>query len=92
MDEEELTPVTKDMIDHTNVQGDVSDNKTHFVEISFDGFRLCETTTEHISLDSFNEKVLKLWKDLDAFLMESMERRRKKMKETPGHMMNKEFA
>ena len=93
MDEEEFIPVTKKDIDHTNVQGDVSDNKTHFVEISFDGFRLCETTTEPITLDSFNEKVLKLWQDLDKFLMESMERRRTKMKETTDHMnRNREFA
>ena len=93
MDEEEFIPITKKDIDHTNVQGDVSDNKTHFVEISFDGFRLCETTTEAITLDEFNKKVLKLWQDLDKFLMESMERRRKTMKENPGHLdRNREFA
>tara|TARA_R100000458_G_C8275833_1_gene251001 strand:+ start:2977 stop:3252 length:276 start_codon:yes stop_codon:yes gene_type:complete len=81
----EMTGVTPEMIDHTNIQGDVSENQKHFVEISFDGFRLCETTTDEISLDDFNEKVLNLWKSLDAFLLESMQRRQKAMKKSkPG--------
>lgn len=83
--EDGMMPVTKDMIEHTNMQGDVSENQKHFVEISFDGFRLCETTTDEISLDDFNEKVLNLWKNLDAFLLESMVKRQKAVKQTkPG--------
>ncbi len=82
----EMTGVTPDMLaSHTNMQGDVSEQKKHFAEISFDGFRLCETTTDEISLDDFNEKVLNLWKSLDAFLLESMQRRQKAMKKNkPG--------
>jgi len=84
--EDEETPITADAIDHTNIQGDVATNKSHFVEISFDGFRLCETTTEDISLDDFNDKVMGLWRSLDEMLLESMERRKKKMRAEPGHM------
>ena len=36
--EDGMMHVTKDMIEHTNMQGDVSENQKHFVEISFDGF------------------------------------------------------
>jgi hypothetical protein len=85
-EEEEGTPVTADMIAHTNLHGDVAEDKRHFVEISFDGFRLCETTTEAISLDDFNDKVLELWRRLDEFLVESMERRKTKMSAKSGHL------
>jgi hypothetical protein len=74
---DDMIPVTKDDIIHTNYHGDASEHQKHFVEISFDGFRLCETTSDDISLDDFNEKVLGLWEKLDNFLLESMMKRKK---------------
>jgi|2_EtaG_2_1085320.scaffolds.fasta_scaffold149201_2 hypothetical protein len=77
-EEEEFTPVTKKDVDHTNIQGDVAAGQKHFLEISFEGFRLCETTSEDITLEEFNATVLGFWKKLDDFLQKTMERKMKK--------------
>ena len=79
----EMTGVTPEMVpDHTNMQGDISDNKNHFMEISFEGFRICISTAENSTLDSFNESVLTFWAKLDSFLQERG-KRHKKMKMDP---------
>ena len=73
MNEEDdgMIGVTPDMVpDHSNMQGDISDNKNHFMEISFEGFRICISTAENSTLDSFNESVLTFWEKLDTFLQE----------------------
>ena len=72
--------VTPEMIDHTNIQGDVAAGQKHFLEISFEGFRLCETTSDDITLEEFNETVLNFWKKLDDFLQKTIERKMKKAK------------
>ena len=83
MDEDEMIPVTAQDIDHTNMQGDISDNKKHFMEISFDGFRICVSTAENCSLDTFNDSVLSFWERLDEFLVKRSKRGKKKMKMEP---------
>ena len=35
-EESEMIGVTPEMVEHTNMPGAVSDNKKHFMEISFD--------------------------------------------------------
>ena len=77
-EEEEFVPVTKKEVDHTNMQGDVAAGQKHFLEISFEGFRICETTSEDISLEDFNKEVLEFWKNLDIFLQESIDSKMKK--------------
>ena len=79
-EEEEFTPVTKQDVDHTNMQGDVAAGQKHFLEISFEGFRLCETTSDDITLEEFNEIVLGFWEKLDNFLQKTIERKMKKAK------------
>lgn len=79
-EEEEFTPVTKKDVDHTNIQGDVAAGQKHFLEISFEGFRLCETTSDDITLEEFNEIVLGFWEKLDNFLQKTIERKMKKAK------------
>ena len=79
-EEDEFTPVTKKDVDHTNIQGDVAAGQKHFLEISFEGFRLCETTSDDITLEEFNETVLNFWKKLDDFLQRTIERKMKKAK------------
>jgi len=79
-EEEEFTPVTKKDVDHTNMQGDVASGQKHFLEISFEGFRLCETTSDDITLEEFNATVLGFWKQLDDFLQKTIERKMKKAK------------
>ena len=69
-EESEITGVTPDMVETTNITGDISDNKNHFMEISFEGFRICVSTAENSTLDSFNDSVLGFWKKLDGFLQE----------------------
>ena len=83
MDEDEMIPVTAQDIDHTNIQGDISDNKKHFMEISFDGFRICVSTAEDCSLDTFNDSILSFWERLDEFLVKRSKRGKKKMKMEP---------
>ena len=88
MNEEDdgMIGVTPDMVpDHSNMQGDISDNKNHFMEISFEGFRICISTAENSTLDSFNDSVLKFWEKLDTFLQERG-KRHKKMKLAPAKM------
>ena len=77
-EEDEFTPITKKDVDHTNIQGDVAAGQKHFLEISFEGFRLCETTSDDITLEEFNETVLNFWKKLDDFLQRTIERKMKK--------------
>ena len=88
MNEEDdgMIGVTPDMVpDHSNLQGDISDNKNHFMEISFEGFRICVSTAENSTLDSFNDSVLRFWEKLDSFLQERG-KRNKKMKLDPSKM------
>ena len=82
-EENEFVGVTPDMIEQTNIQGDVSDNKKHFMEISFDGFRICVSTAENLTLDTFNDSILKFWEKLDEFLVKRGKRAQKKMKMPP---------
>ena len=87
MNEEEMIGVTKDMIDHTNIQGDISEDKKHFAEISFDGFRICLSTSETIPLKEFNDELLRFWTNLDEFIAtKQKERARKHNKNTKGNM------
>jgi len=76
-DDDEMIPVTAQDIDHTNIQGDISDNKKHFMEISFDGFRICVSTAEDCSLDKFNDSILTFWEKLDKFLVERQKGKKK---------------
>ena len=76
-DDDEMIPVTAQDIDHTNIQGDISDNKKHFMEISFDGFRICVSTAEDCSLDKFNDSILDFWEKLDKFLVERQKGKKK---------------
>ena len=76
-EENEMTGVTPEMLSHTNMQGDVSDQKKHFAEISFDGFRICLSTSEEMPLVDFNDELLRFWSRLDEFMMEKQKERRK---------------
>ena len=83
-EDNEMIGVTPDMVpDHTNMQGDIYDNKNHFMEISFEGFRICVSTAEKSSLDAFNDSVLRFWEKLDGFLKERSKQTQKKMKMAP---------
>jgi hypothetical protein len=75
--ENEMTGVTPAMVDHTNIQGDVSSEKKHFAEISFDGFRICLSTSEEMPLIDFNDELLRFWSRLDEFMMQKQKERRK---------------
>ena len=78
-EQEEFVPVTKEDGElQTNMHGDVSVGQKHFLEISFDGFRICETTTDDMPLEEFNNQVLNFWKKLDTFLQKSIESKMKK--------------
>jgi len=77
MEDKEMTGVTPEMIDHTNIQGDVSNEKKHFAEISFDGFRICLSTSEEIPLVDFNDELLRFWERLDQFMMDKQKERMK---------------
>ena len=70
------------MIDHTNLQGDVSKDKNHFAEISFDGFRICLSTSERIPLSEFNDELLRFWQNLDEFIMNKQKQRKERNKQT----------
>ena len=82
-----MTGVTPQMIDHTNIQGDVSNEKKHFAEISFDGFRICLSTSEEMPLIEFNDELLRFWTRLDEFMMSKQKDRMKisKDKEQDAH-------
>ena len=73
----EMTGVTPQMLDHTNMQGDVSNEKKHFAEISFDGFRICLSTSEEMPLVDFNDELLRFWTRLDEFMMDKQKERMK---------------
>ena len=73
--ENEMTGVTPDMIDHTNIQGNVAADKKHFAEISFDGFRICLSTSEEMPLVDFNDELLRFWSRLDEFMMQKQKER-----------------
>ena len=75
---DEMIGVTKEMIDHTNIQGDVSQDKKHFAEISFDGFRICLSTSETIPLKEFNDELLRFWTNLDEFIVNKQKEMQKK--------------
>lgn len=87
MEDKEMTGVTPDMIDHTNIQGDVSKEKKHFAEISFDGFRICLSTSEEMPLIDFNDELLRFWTRLDEFMMSKQKDRIQlsKKKEQDAH-------
>ena len=88
MEDKEMTGVTPQMIDHTNIQGDVSNEKKHFAEISFDGFRICLSTSEEMPLIAFNDELLRFWTRLDEFMMSKQKERIKigsKNKEQDAH-------
>ncbi len=86
-EDNEMIGVTPEMVpDHTNMQGDISDNKNHFMEISFEGFRICVSTAENSSLDAFNDSVLRFWEKLDGFLQERGKRAKKKMRMDPTQL------
>jgi|TARA_R110001583_G_scaffold95748_2_gene239751 hypothetical protein len=87
MEDKEMTGVTPQMIDHTNIQGDVSNEKKHFAEISFDGFRICLSTSEEMPLIEFNDELLRFWTRLDEFMMSKQKDRMKisKDKEQDAH-------
>ena len=78
MNDDEMIGVTKEMIDHTNIQGDVSQDKKHFAEISFDGFRICLSTSETIPLKEFNDELLRFWTNLDEFIVNKQKEMQKK--------------
>ena len=78
MSDDEMIGVTPEMIEHTNIQGDVSDDKKHFAEISFDGFRICLSTSEAIPLKDFNDELLRFWTNLDEFITSKQKERAKK--------------
>ena len=82
----EMVGVTPDMVETTNIVGDISDNKNHFMEISFEGFRICVSTAENSTLDSFNDSVLKFWEKLDGFLQEKSKRAKKTMRMNPSEL------
>ena len=75
--EDEMTGVTPDMIDHTNIQGNIAADKKHFAEISFDGFRICLSTSEEMPLVDFNDELLRFWSRLDEFMMQKQKDRMK---------------
>jgi len=77
MEDKEMTGVTPEMIDHTNIQGDVSNEKKHFAEISFEGFRICLSTSEEMPLVDFNDELLRFWTRLDQFMMDKQKERMK---------------
>ena len=77
MEDKEMTGVTPQMIDHTNIQGDVSNEKKHFAEISFEGFRICLSTSEEMPLVDFNNELLRFWERLDQFMMDKQKERMK---------------
>ena len=77
MEDNEMTGVTPQMLDHTNMQGDVSNEKKHFAEISFDGFRICLSTSEEMPLVDFNDELLRFWTRLDEFMMDKQKERMK---------------
>ena len=85
-EESEMIGVTPEMVEHTNMTGDVSDNKKHFMEISFEGFRICVSTSENSTLDSFNDSVLSFWEKLDGFLQERSKRAKKTMRMDPSEL------
>jgi len=76
MSDDDMIGVTADMVDHTNIHGDVSKDKKHFAEISFDGFRICLSTSETIPLNQFNDELLRFWKNLDEFIMNKQKERK----------------
>ncbi len=76
-DDDEMIPVSAQDIEHTNIHGDISDNKKHFMEISFDGFRICVSTAEDCTLDKFNDSVLNFWEKLDEFLVKRQKGKKK---------------
>jgi hypothetical protein len=77
-EQNEMIGVTPDMLaSHTNMQGDVSSDKKHFAEISFDGFRICLSTSESMPLVDFNDELLRFWSRLDEFMMEKQRERKK---------------
>ena len=78
MSDDEMIGVTPEMIEHTNIQGDVSDDKKHFAEISFDGFRICLSTSEIMPLKEFNDELLRFWTNLDEFITSKQKERAKK--------------
>ena len=87
MSSDDMIGVTADMVDHTNLQGDVSRDKNHFAEISFDGFRICLSTSEIIPLKEFNDELLRFWTNLDEFIAtKQKERAQKHNKNTKGNM------
>ena len=73
--EDETTGVTPDMIDHTNIQGNVAADKKHFAEISFDGFRICLSTSEEMPLVDFKDELLRFWSRLDEIMMQKQKER-----------------
>ena len=78
--------ITADKIQHTNLQGDVSKDKKHFMEISLDGFRLCLSTSEEITFNEFNDSAMKFWTELDNFLQESASKKKSRMRIVPDNM------
>ena len=86
MEDEQMTPIAADHVQHTNIHGDVSEDKKHFLEISLDGFRLCLSTSEDIKLSEFNASAMKFWIELDDFLHNSSNRRKKSMRMGPDNM------
>jgi|TARA_Y100000310_G_scaffold120091_1_gene118823 hypothetical protein len=86
MGDEQTTPIGADHIQHTNIHGDISEDKKHFLEISLDGFRLCLSTSENITLNDFNRSAMKFWTELDEFLQNSSQKRRKTMRMGPDNM------
>ena len=80
MSDDDMIGVTADMVAHTNLQGDVSKEKNHFAEISFDGFRICLSTSETLPLKEFNDELLRFWKNLDEFIMNKQKERKTKLR------------
>ena len=78
MSDDDMIGVTADMVDPTNLHGDVSKYKKHFAEISFDGFRICLSTSEAIPLKDFNDELLRFWTNLDEFITSKQKERAKK--------------
>ena len=86
MEDEQMTQIGADEIQHTNIHGDVSLDKKHFLEISLDGFRLCLSTSEDITLREFNASAMKFWTELDEFLQNSSKKRKQSMRLSPDNM------
>tara|TARA_R100000789_G_scaffold42111_1_gene43808 strand:+ start:328 stop:597 length:270 start_codon:yes stop_codon:yes gene_type:complete len=86
MEDEQMIPVGADNIQHTNIHGDVSEDKKHFLEISLEGFRLCLSTSEDITLSEFNDSAMKFWTEMDEFLHKSSNKRKKTMRMGPENM------